>query len=105
LACVNAVGQAMPPMVITKGKKTTRSLQCYNVREAHPNCFWSFHKNGWIDDQIGEKWFDEVFVKNCGPERPQLLILEGHGSHGIIERSIAENIVMISLPLHCTHVN
>jgi len=41
MACVNAVGQAMPPMVITKGK-TTRSLQGYNVREAPPNCFWSF---------------------------------------------------------------
>jgi len=105
MACANAVGKAMPPMVITKGK-TTRSLQGYNVREAPPNCFWSFQKNGWIDDEIGEKWFDEVFVKNCGPERPQLLILDGHGSHetlGIIERAIAENIVMISLPPHCTH--
>ena len=34
------------------------------------------------------------------------MILDGHGSHetlGIIERAIAENIVMISLPPHCTH--
>jgi hypothetical protein len=106
MACVNAMGQSMPPMIITKGK-TTRSLQGYNVREAPPNCLWSFQKNGWIDDQIGEKWFDEVFLKNCGPARPQLLILDGHGSHetlGIIERAIAENIIMLSLPPHCTHV-
>lgn len=106
MACVNGIGNRMPPMIITKGK-TPRCLRGFNVEQAPENCLWTFQKNGWIDDAIGEKWFDSVFLKYCGPERPQLLILDGHGSHetlAIIERAIAEDIIMISLPPHCTHV-
>lgn len=105
MGCISASGNHMPPMIITKGK-TQRALQGFNVSEAPDKCVWTFQKNGWIDDEIGEKWFDQVFLKFCGPFRPQLLILDGHGSHetmAIIERAIAENIILISLPPHCTH--
>ncbi|WAR19331.1 hypothetical protein MAR_001169 [Mya arenaria] len=59
-----------------------------------------------MDDAIGERWFDEVFLKFCEPKRPQLLILDGHSSHetlGILMRAI-ENVHILSLPPHTTHM-
>jgi hypothetical protein len=35
-------------------------------------------KNGWMTDSIGERWFEEVFIAQCGDQRPQLLVLDGH---------------------------
>jgi hypothetical protein len=32
-------------------------------------------------DRIGERWFKEIFLKQCGTDRPQVLILDGHSSH------------------------
>ncbi|XP_052268856.1 jerky protein homolog-like isoform X1 [Dreissena polymorpha] len=79
MACVNAAGKAMPPLIITKGK-TVRSLHGFNTTDAPSNAVWSFQENGWINDEIGEKWFNTVFLKHCGPQRPQLLIFDGHSS-------------------------
>jgi len=45
-----------------------------------------FQQNGWMVDVIGETWFIQVFLSNCGPYRTQLLILDGHWSgDGIAE--------------------
>jgi hypothetical protein len=42
---------------------------------------WDFQENGWMDDRIGERWFKEIFLKQCGTGRPQVLILDEHSSH------------------------
>jgi hypothetical protein len=58
-----------------------------------------------MDDNIGEQWFNDVFIKFCGPARPQLLILDGHSSHetlAILIRAMEENIHILSLPPHTT---
>lgn len=105
MACVNANGDRMPPMLIVKGK-THRCLHTFNTAEAPEGTVWTYQKSGWITDSIGEQWFDQVFLPNCGPDRPQLLILDGHASHetlAIIERAIEEGITLLTLPPHCTH--
>lgn len=105
MACVNAKGSRMPPMIITKGK-TTRSIMGFRTEDAPEGSVWTFQKNGWISDEIGERWFNDVFLKHCGPERPQLLLLDGHGSHetlAIIERAMEESITLMVFPPHCTH--
>lgn len=53
MACVNAIGHTMPPMVIKKGKMT-QWLQGYNVGEAPPDCLWLDRRSN------KERWFDEV---------------------------------------------
>jgi hypothetical protein len=106
MACVNVVGVAMPPMFIVKGK-TSASLHGFNSEAGPAGSLWSYQENGWMTDQIGEKWFKGVFLKNCGPERPQLLILDGHSSHeslAILECAIDNNIQILSLPPHTTHI-
>jgi hypothetical protein len=80
MACVSASGKRMPPMFVVKGK-TNRCLRGFNVEADPLNSSWAYQTNGWMDDTIGELWFTEVFLKYCGPERPQLLVLDGHSSH------------------------
>ena len=105
LACVNVSGRSMPPMFVVKGK-TSRSLHGFRTCDAPPESRWFYQQNGWMDDAIGESWFSEVFLKYCGPERPQLLILDGHASHeslGLLMKAMEENVHILALPPHTTH--
>jgi hypothetical protein len=55
-----------------------------------------------MDDRIGERWFKEIFLKQCGTDRPQVLILDGHSSHeslALIQEGIRENIAILSIAL------
>ena len=94
----------MPPMLIAKGK-TQRSFHTFNTTASPPGTVWTYQKNGWITDDIDKQWFDEFLLRNCGTERPQLLITDvsGYESLAIIERDIEENITLLTLPPHCTH--
>ncbi|XP_062595646.1 uncharacterized protein LOC134257003 [Saccostrea cucullata] len=105
MACVNAAGGKMSPLFIVKGK-TSRSLHGFNTLAAPQGTRWHYQANGWMNDDIGEKWFEDVFLMECGTERPQLLILDGHSSHeslSIIELAIQNDIHILSLPPHTTH--
>lgn len=105
MACVNATGDSMPPMLIVKGK-TKKSLFGFNTAESPQNSVWTYNEKAWMNEELGEQWFREVFLAHCGPERPQLLILDGHGSHetlGLLELAAEENIHILALPPHTTH--
>jgi len=106
MACVNGAGEKMVSMVIVKGK-TSASLHGLNVGEAPAGTVFAFQENGWMTEELGEKWFRDVFLKQCGPERPQLLLLDGHSSHetlGLLELAVRENIQVLCLPPHTTHM-
>ena len=93
-------------MFVVKGK-TSRSLHGLNTEVAPEGCMWAYQEKGWMNDALGEVWFREIFLKNCGDARPQLLILDGHSSHetlAILELALQENIHILSLPPHTTHV-
>ena len=75
MACVNAAGEKMPPMFVVKGK-TSRSLHGFNTIAAPEGSKWDYQVNGWMNDELGEKWFQQVFLEHCGPQRPQLIILD-----------------------------
>ena len=62
--------------------------------------------SGSTKQGIAVLWFTEVFLKNIGPGRPQLLIMDGHESHSyveLIEKASAEQIIMVELPSHTSH--
>ena len=84
VACINANGDSLPPHLIVKGK-THRTLQSFRTREAPPGTMWSASDSGWTKQGIAKLWFTEVFLANIGPDRPQLLILDGHEAHNWIE--------------------
>ena len=105
MACGNANGDFMPPMLITKGK-TSKSLHGFNIAEAPEGTAWTYQESGWINEKIAFEWFNDVFLKHCGPERPQMLIMDGHGSHEcaeLLDTAIEDNIAIFALPPHTTH--
>ena len=108
MACVNGAGEKMVPMVIVRGK-TSASLDGLNVGEATAGTVFAFQENGWMTEELGEKWFRDVFLKQCGTELAQLLLLDGHSSHespGLLELAVAvtENIQVLCLhPSHNPH--
>ena len=103
LACSNAVGTVLPPMVIFKG-------ECLNyewTKGEIPNTIYGMSPQGWIDHELFAEWLLKLFVKNIPQTRPVLLLLDGHSSHYTPEavKIAAENeIVLFCLPPNTTHV-
>ena len=53
-----------------------------------------------MDQGLGVEWFQVVSLKECGPVRPQLLIVGSHCSHEPLEwleLAKEENITLLSL--------
>ncbi|KAK3770498.1 hypothetical protein RRG08_049133 [Elysia crispata] len=108
LVCINAAGTtgtAMPPLCVVKGK-TTRAVQSSATHDAPEGTVWTQQANAWMNGDIGVQWFTKVFIKNCGEARPQLLILDSHHSHEVLEMlelAEKERIRILALPPHTTH--
>jgi len=105
IACINASGQKVPPHIIAKGK-TQRALHGFDLKSAPDGAKWSVSAKGWTKQGIARLWFEETFLPNIGPDRPQVLILDGHDSHNfveLIELAIANNIEIVELPAHSSH--
>ena len=105
LLCVSAAGKTMPPLFVMKGK-TRRCLQAYNTENRIPGAVYTFQSKGWMEEQLGIEWFEQIFLPNCGDHRPQLLILDSHCSHEVLtvlEMAKENNIHILALPPHCTH--
>jgi len=77
MACINAAGKSRSPMFITK-EKMSASIHGFNTSAAPVGSKWTFQENGWMSDKLGEQWFMDIFLKECGDERPQVLLLDGH---------------------------
>lgn len=104
-ACVNANGESLPPMIIVRGK-THKALWSFVTSDGPEGALWTWQERAWMEDALGHLWFQKVFLPGCGPERPQLLILDQHHSHEVIEliqMAKRENIIILGLPPHCSH--
>ena len=95
----------MPPLCVVKGK-TQRSLQSFATQDGPEGTIWSYQANAWMDDDIGHQWFQQVYLANCGPARPQLLVLDSPHSHEVLdmlEIAQEQEIHVLVLPPHTTH--
>ena len=106
-AAANAAGKALPPHLIVKGK-TRLVLNGFDSDKAPEGTVMSVSDSGWTKQGIGALWFTDVFLRNIGPERPQLLVMDGHDSHcfvELIEKAMEENknIILVELPSHTSH--
>ena len=103
LACVSASGHVLPPLMIYPRKRAVPDA-CKNG--ALPNTLFRTSDNGWINSDIFLDWL-KFFVSNIPPTRPVLLIQDGHATHisiNAIEFAKANNIHMLCLPSHTTHI-
>ena len=105
VACVSATGSYVPPMMIFPRVRMKPEL----LDGSPPGTVGYASKGGWINAELFECWVDH-FIKVVQPTHRAskvLLILDGHSSHTknvrLIEKAKANNIIIISLPSHCTH--
>ena len=102
LACCNAGGYAIPPLVIFDRKTLNPELILGEV----PGTMYGLSDSGWIDSEIFETWFTNHFLAYAPPARPLLLLMDGHSSHFsplFVNRAAEEDIVVFCLPPHSTH--
>ncbi|KAJ9298765.1 transcriptional regulator family: Helix-turn-helix [Paecilomyces variotii] len=104
IECVNAMGWALSPCIIFKGK--THMQAWYEDPNLPKDWRIEISDNGWTTDKIGIRWLQNVFIpqtarRSAGGYR--LLILDGHGSHLTPEfdKLCSENnIIPLCMPPH-----
>ena len=103
LSCVSASGVSLPPMMVYPRKRAVPD----NCREgAIAGTVFASSENGWMNGELYLEWF-KWFLQNISPARPVLLVQDGHGSHisiELIELACSNNVHLLCLPAHTTHV-
>ncbi len=103
LACVNAAGDCIPPMVIFDRKKLNPQHCIGEV----PNTYYGLSGKGWIDTGLFQDWFSQHFLCYAPPIRPLLLLLDGHSSHyspEMIRIAADEGVLLYVLPPNTTNL-
>lgn len=103
LACGNAAGYCIPPMVIFDRKSLNPDWAIGEV----PGTFYGLSDSGWIDTELFDEWFKNHFLHHAPPTRPLLLLLDGHSSHyqpELIQAAATEGVIIFCLPPHTTHL-
>ena len=103
LACVNAIGESIPPLIIHKSNI---------VKEAYFACIptksvSTGSAKGFITKEIFLDWVKNHFNKYCGSVKPVLLILDNHSTHvdvDVVTKAKELDIIMVALPPHTSHL-
>lgn len=102
LACVNASGHWIPPMIIFKGVRANNDL----LKDAIPGSLIKLSPKGWINSELFLEWFQH-FVSSIPPSRPVVLLMDSHASHiseGVISLAKENEIFLFTFPPHTTHI-
>ena len=97
LACVNAIGNSLPPMVIFDRQTFPIEVATGEI----PGTIYGFSQSGWIDQDLFDKWFEKHFLLYAPAARPLLLLIDGHSSHyhpGTIRKTAENKVVFFVLP-------
>ena len=103
LACGNAAGYCIPPMVVFDCK----TLKLVMTTGEVPGTFYGLSESGWMDTVFFEEWLKNHFLLYAPPARPLLLLLDGHTSHyqlDVLRIAAAEGVIIFCLPPHATHI-
>ena len=102
VACGNAAGQVIPPMVIFEAKKLNHAWTANEI----PGTRYGLSDKGWITTVLFEGWLTEHFLDYAVPQRPLFLLLDGHSTHyqpEVIRLAREKKIIILCLPPHTTH--
>ena len=103
--CCNAAGLYVPPMIIYKSKNRLFNTWCVG---GPTKAVFTTSPSGWIEEDQFIQWLQQLFVptiKTIGGQH--ILVLDGHSSHlslCAIEICIENNITMLCLPAHSSHI-
>ena len=102
VACGNAAGHVLPPLIIFDAKNIRQAW----TRNEVPGSKYGASDNGWINTDLFESWFYELFLPNPIKDRPLLLLLDGHSTHyqpDIINVAKEHDVIVLCLPPHTSH--
>ena len=94
LACANASGYYLPPLVVMKRKTLPASILYGEV----PGTLYSLSDSSWLDSDTFDHWFSNHFLVHAPPARPLLLLLDGHSTHynpAFITKAAREQIIVL----------
>jgi len=103
MGCVSAAGYALPPYVIFDRKRFPSEWAIGEVSGTS----YGLSPSGWINSNLFQQWFEKHFLLYIPAARPVLLLLDGHASHYnpfVIERAVAEQIIIFCFPPNTTHL-
>ena len=103
VACVNAAGLYIPPMVLWARKKMNPDLAVGEV----PGTVYGLTAKGWMTAVIFKKWFRRHFLRYASAAQPIILLMDGHSSHycpETIELAAKEGVILFTLPPNTTHL-
>ena len=101
--CVAADGKSIPPMIIFSGGFPGGPYQ----RNGPVNAVYGHSPSGFMDSELYYQWFTKCFLPHAVKERPLVLLQDGHSSHlslRLVEKAIENEVVLVCLPPHTTHV-
>ena len=101
VACGNAAGQALPPMIIFDTKNLNHAWTSNEV----PGTKYGLSDNGWITTKLFEGWMTVHFLEHAVSQRPLFLLLDGHSTHyqpDVIRLAREKEVIILCLPLHTT---
>ena len=105
VGCVNAAGDAVPPMVVFGGRKR---LKAELLKGTPIGTIGGVSDNGWITTELFCKWFDH-FVEHVRPsdDKRVLLVMDNHSSH-VSMKLVCEarrcGVDIVTLPPHSSHI-
>ena len=103
VACCNASGSVIPPLVVFDRK----FLKPEYTHGEVPGTAYALSDSGWINAKTFDDWFHNHFLCYAPPVRPILLMLDGHSSHynpSVIEAAAEEGVIIFCLPPHTTYL-
>ena len=109
LACVSAIGKAIPPLLIYKGSSGDLQDTWVTDVKADDGVYFASSDNGWSSNKLGLTWLKTVFEPNTRPKSSRtrrLLLVDGHSSHvnmEFIDFADRHRIIIMILPPHTTH--
>lgn len=98
-------GEKGPPLIIFKGANVWDQWQAPD--DIFPGLSYAASKKGWMDAEIFFNYFKNTVIPALGEQRPVLIIYDGHSTHvttRVIELARQENITILKLPPHTTHL-
>ncbi|XP_050684750.1 uncharacterized protein LOC126979466 [Leptidea sinapis] len=102
--CFSASGQYMPPIMVYPRKRMDPQL----MLNAAPGAWGVYSDSGWMTAELFLGWFKK-FIEFSGarPDRPVLLLLDGHSTHtqnlDVINEARSNGVIILCFPPHTTH--
>lgn len=100
---INAMGHRIPPFYIFP----RTNMQRIFMDGASYGSVGHATESGWMNSATFLKFLDQFIMHlHASPDKPALLILDGHASHlniEVLDKATEKGITMISLPPHCSH--